>query len=77
MKALIAFIIMAVLVLTLIEVNERIKARKASQEPQAPSVPLKGDVKEEVQNDDCEKNTDGEDCSACELLSVCDKTHTH
>ena len=51
---------MAVLVLTLIEINERIKAKRKPQDPKTP------------QNEDCEKNTDG-DCSACELISVCDK----
>ena len=60
MKALIAFAVMAVLVLTLIEINERIKAKRKPQDPKTP------------QNEDCEKNTDG-DCSACELISVCDK----
>ena len=54
MKALIAFIVMAVVVLTLIEINERVKAKKTPK------------------NEDCETKTDG-DCSACELISVCDK----
>ena len=46
---------MAVVVLTLIEINERVKAKKTPK------------------NEDCQKETDGEDCSACELLSVCEK----
>ena len=45
---------MAVVVLTLIEINERVKAKKTPKD------------------EDCETKTDG-DCSACELISVCDK----
>lgn len=55
LKALIAFIVMAVVVLTLIEINERVKAKKTPKD------------------EDCQKETDGGDCSACELLSVCEK----
>ena len=55
MKALIAFIVMAVVVLTLIEINERVKVKKTPKD------------------EDCQKETDGGDCSACELLSVCEK----
>ena len=68
MKALIAFVIMAVVVLTLIEVNERIKAKRggngegktAEGESPKPEEP-------------CDTQTDGEDCSACELTAVCEK----
>ena len=67
MKALIAFAVMAVVVLTLIEINERVKSRKSKAES------LDEMTKEpETKDEDCEKNTDG-DCSACELLSVCEK----
>lgn len=66
MKALIAFIILAVVVLTLTEVNERIKAKKNNSQPNQT-------LKEEAEKDeDCETKTDG-DCSACELISVCEK----
>ena len=54
MEALIAFIALGVIVATLIEVNERIKAKKHKQ-----NCPP-----EKVGN---------EDCSACDLLSVCEK----
>ncbi len=64
MKALIAFIILGLIVLTLTEINERLKAKKKPKD-----APLNS-------KEDCETKTDGEDCSACELLSVCDKTRT-
>ena len=55
MKALIAFIVMAVVILTLIEINERIKAKKPKE--------------------NCPQEKAGsEDCSACELMSVCEKS---
>ena len=58
---------MAVVVLTLIEINERVKSRKSKAES------LDEVTKEpERKNEDCETKTDG-DCSACELISVCDK----
>ena len=54
MKALIAFIVMAVIILTLIEINERIKAKRPKE--------------------NCPQEKAGsEDCSACELMSVCEK----
>lgn len=54
MEALIAFIVLGVIVATLIEVNERRKAKKG--------------------NENCPPQKAGsEDCSACELLSVCEK----
>ena len=54
MWALIAFIALGVVVATLIEINERIKAKK--------------------KKDNCaQENAGNEDCSACELLSVCEK----
>ncbi len=67
MKALIAFIILGLIVLTLTEINERVKKSKVERQKTA-AEPLK--------DEDCQKETDGEDCSACELLSVCDKTRT-
>ena len=54
MGALIAFIALGVVVATLIEINERIKAKKHKE-----NCPP-----EKVGN---------EDCSACELMSVCEK----
>ena len=54
MKALIAFIVMAVVILTLIEINERIKAKRPKE-----SCP--------------QEKAGSEDCSACELMSVCEK----
>ena len=61
MWALIAFILLGVVVATLIEVNERIKARKTRDESREAS-------------EDCKKEQpSNEDCSACELMSVCEK----
>jgi hypothetical protein len=61
MWALIAFIGLGVLVAALIEINERIKAKKAKGERQdAKEACLKPEVR-------------AEDCSACELISVCEK----
>lgn len=55
MWALIAFIALGVVVAALIEINERIKAKK--------------------QKNNCPPEKVGnEDCSACELLSVCEKS---
>ena len=54
MWALIAFIALGVVVATLIEINERIKAKR----PKEPCA---------------QENEGNEDCSACELLSVCEK----
>ena len=54
MWALIAFIVLGVVVATLIEINERIKAKKPKE--------------------NCPQEKAGsEDCSACELMSVCEK----
>ena len=66
MKELLAFIVMAVLIAVLVEINERRKAKKASK---TPSIPLKGEDKDE----DCKKQTDGDDCSGCGLIDVCEK----
>ncbi len=61
MKALIAFIGMALVIIVLIEINERIKAKKAKGE--------RLEAKE-----DCQKeNSEQEDCSGCGLINVCDK----
>ncbi len=66
MWALIAFIVMAALILTLIEINERRKAKRLKAEQS----------KEESQKtqDDCppEKAEQG-DCSGCGLIEVCEK----
>ena len=61
MWALIAFIGLGVVVAALIEINERIKAKKASGEKHA--------AKEECQ----QKKPSNEDCASCELISVCEK----
>lgn len=63
MKALIAFIVMAVAILTLIEINERIKKKK-NRDPE---------VSESRSLDDCEKD---QDCSGCGLVDVCEKKTT-
>ena len=61
MKALIAFISMALVIIVLIEINERIKAKKAKGE--------RLEAKE-----DCQKeNPEQEDCSGCGLIDVCVK----
>lgn len=57
MKALIAFIGMAVVILTLIEINERIKKRKNTDAPT-----YKG-------SEDCAETA----CTDCSLLDICDK----
>ena len=55
MEALIAFILLGVVVTALIEMNERIKAKRPKQEVCS------------------QKETGHEDCSSCELMSVCEK----
>ena len=62
MWPLIAFIALGIVVATLIEINERIKAKKqAKEEPQAV-------------NENCPQEKAGsEDCAACELTTVCTK----
>ena len=64
MKALIAFIIMAGLIVTLIEINERIKAKRA-----------RNTDKSGYRNpEDCQKEkAELSDCSACALMEVCEK----
>ncbi len=67
MKALIAFIVMALAIVVLIEINERRKAKKASK---TPSIPLEGEDTDE----ECQKEQSGqEDCSGCGLIDVCEK----
>ena len=63
MWALIAFIALGLIVATLIEINERIKAKKNRDH----------ETMRSRDHEDCISN---EDCSACELLSVCDKKST-
>ena len=57
---------MALVIVVLIEINERRKAKKGSKPP---SIPLKGEDTDE----DCKKQTDAEDCSGCGLIDVCEK----
>ena len=57
---------MALVIVVLIEINERRKAKKASK---TPSIPLK----REDTDEDCKKQTDAEDCSGCGLIDVCEK----
>ena len=57
---------MALVIVVLIEINERRKAKKASK---TPSIPLKGEDTDE----DCKKQTDAEDCSGCGLIDVCER----
>lgn len=61
MKALFAFIGMAVVILALIEINERRKAKKA-----------KGEGLEDKNDCPPEKAEQG-DCSGCGLMEVCEK----
>lgn len=64
MKALIAFIGMALVIIVLIEINERVKAKK---KPTSDSS-IKG------REGDCQKeNPEQEDCSGCGLVDVCEK----
>ena len=64
MKALIAFIVMAVLILSLIEINERIKAKRARNT----------DKSESRNPEDCKKEqSETENCSDCSLIEVCEK----
>lgn len=61
MEALIAFIALGIIVATLIEINERIKAKKAKQETT-------------MTKENCPPEKAGsEDCSTCELTSICTK----
>lgn len=84
MKALIAFVIMAAVILTLIEINERRKAKDSSgktallqeegsnsegQKAKDESPDTENAASEEAACDDPED----EDCSACELVAVCEK----
>ena len=63
MKALIAFIVMAAGIVTLIEINERIKAKRRK-------------AKGEGTKEDCQKVQAGaENCSGCELMEVCENKH--
>jgi hypothetical protein len=57
MKALVAFIVMAVLILVLIEINERIKAKKPRTDENCPQP----------------KDAGSEACSECALIDVCEK----
>ena len=61
MKALFAFIGMAVVILALIEINERRKAKKA-----------KGEGLEDKNDCPPEKAEQG-DCSGCGLMELCEK----
>ena len=66
MWALIAFIVMTAVILTLTEINERIKARKSQ----------KSKDKRQKTEEDCKKEAGDQACSACELMSVCEKKPT-
>ena len=57
MKALIAFIVMAVVILALIEINERRKAKKKQ-------------TKVSSQPSDCKKE---QACAECGLVDICEK----
>ena len=64
MKALIAFIVMALVIVVLIEINERIKAKRK------PSIDSSQKGREEA----CPpEHTPQEDCSACALIDICEK----
>ena len=65
MKALIAFIVMALVIVVLIEINERVKKSKVERQKTA-AEPLK--------DEECQKEQSGqEDCSGCGLIDVCEK----
>lgn len=65
MKALIAFVIMAVIVLSLIEVNERIKTKSRNTEKTSSDAqPLT----QTTNTEDC-----NDVCNECGLLDVCEK----
>ena len=84
MKALIAFVIMTVLILTLIEINERRKKASLPPTPQqsgeslihTPS-PVEKEENMDTENAASEEaacnDPEDEDCSACELIAVCEK----
>ena len=64
MKALIAFIVMAVGILALIEINERIKAKKKQSAIS-------------TQPSDCpQEKSETENCSDCSLIEICEKKST-
>ena len=63
MKALIAFIVMAIAILTLIEINERRKAKKSRDLETSISLDPK----------DCK---DQQACSECGLVDLCEKKST-
>jgi len=60
MKALLAFIGMAVVILVLIEINERIKAKKSRNL----------DISESRNPEDCQKE---QACAECGLAELCEK----
>ena len=65
MKALIAFIVMALVILTLIEINERVKKRKSN----SPKDGLTGEAGLTSNSEAvCESS-----CTDCSLLDICDK----
>ena len=63
MKALIAFIVMAVAILALIEINERVKAKRNRD----------SDIPESRNPEDCKKE---QACSECGVVELCDKKTT-
>ena len=66
MKALIAFIVLALIVLTLIEINERIKAKRKEAPP--------SDTSPKGKEEECPTDhPDAEDCSGCGLMDICEK----
>jgi len=65
MWALLSFIGLVIIVTALIEINERIKAKKAKEEGLSAK-------------ENCTQKEEADDkaCSSCELMSVCDKKPT-
>ena len=59
MKALIAFIVMALVILTLIEINERLKKKRLRDH----------EITESRDHEDCAETA----CTDCSLLDICDK----
>ena len=71
MGALIAFIVLGILVATLIEINERMKAKKSRDESREAR-----DESREASEECKKEQPSNEDCSGCGLVDVCEKKTT-
>ena len=69
MGALIAVIVLGILVATLIEINERMKAKKSRDESREAS------EESREASEECKKEQpSNEDCSGCGLADACEKS---